>query len=435
MGTMEAIGNGPPIEWIQAHEALCDFARKRAEFEWEEGKLLLQAQRAEVHRHFAYASFAEYVGRWFGYGYRSVEEKLRVASALESLPEIDRMLATGDLSWSAVRELTRVATAETESEWLATASGKTVRQLERLVSGRVRGDRPGDRPKPGLTRHILRFEVGSETLATFREALKQLRQRADEPLDDEAALLQMARQTLGGPRDTSRASYQISVTTCDQCSRSFQTANGDLIELDPAIAEMAHCDGEASDSEDAHVGADSVTDASTQDAAQTDRAKDDSVPNMPTTARETTLTVPREIPRAVRRGVFKRDRGCCVVPGCRNTLYVDLHHVDPRAAGGGHDPDNLIVVCGAHHGALHRGTLRVDGKVSSGLHFRHADGTSYGLAPSATMTDASARAFAALRKLGFSEKVARRALDGALATMPPPQDAESLLRAALAIVT
>ena len=137
-----------------------------------------------------------------------------------------------------MRELSRVAVPETEREWLLAARGKTAREVERMVSGLAPGDRPADRRRPERLRHILRFEVGAETLATFREAMRELRKRSDHRLDDDAALLLMAREVLGGPGDAGRASYQVVVTQCEDCGRGFQHANGDLIELDPAIVEI-----------------------------------------------------------------------------------------------------------------------------------------------------------------------------------------------------
>src|SRR5689334_25284159 len=112
MGKLEVNGTNRP-EWIAAHEDLCSLGTKRAALDHEEGRVLLRARRARVHEHFGYGTFAEYVGRWLGHGFHSVEERLRVAEALESLPQMDDALASGRLSWSAVRELTRVATAET----------------------------------------------------------------------------------------------------------------------------------------------------------------------------------------------------------------------------------------------------------------------------------------------------------------------------------
>src|SRR4051812_40524520 len=100
------------ISWQVAHEALSRLARARAAADAEEGCWLLAAQRAAVHVHLGYASFPEYVERLFGYKPRSSQEKLRVAEALEASPAPAQALSTGELSWSAVRELTRVAVNE-----------------------------------------------------------------------------------------------------------------------------------------------------------------------------------------------------------------------------------------------------------------------------------------------------------------------------------
>src|SRR5688572_7378289 len=119
--------------WVIAHEALSRLARERAAADAEEGRWLLAALRSGTHLHLGFGSFGEYVERLFGYKPRSTQEKLRLAEALEGLPAMARALESGALSWSAVRELTRDAVGETEERWLEVASGKTVRQLERLV--------------------------------------------------------------------------------------------------------------------------------------------------------------------------------------------------------------------------------------------------------------------------------------------------------------
>jgi len=111
-----------------------------------------------------------------------------------------------------------------------------------------------------------------------------------------------------------------------------------------------------------------------------------------------------------RRAVLRRDHRQCVVPGCRNALFLDLHHVDPRSEGGGNDADNLITLCGVHHRAAHRGELIVRGRVSTGVRFRHADGSDYGQAPEPHVAEIHAKAFVALRGLGFREGEVRRAL-------------------------
>src|SRR5262245_42186685 len=176
-------------DWQTAHEALSRLARQRAAADAEEGRWLLAAQRAAAHVHLGFGCFAEYIERLFGYRPRSTHEKLRVAAALESLPALTSALEAGRLSWSAVRELTRVAVAETEADWLELAAGKSLRQLEEVVAGKHPGDAPSAPPDPSLLRHVLRFEVTGETFALMREAMAELRRRSDAALNDDAALL------------------------------------------------------------------------------------------------------------------------------------------------------------------------------------------------------------------------------------------------------
>ena len=110
--------------------------------------------------------------------------------------------------------------------------------------------------------------------------------------------------------------------------------------------------------------------------------------------------------------MLRRDHQRCVVPGCRNALFLDLHHVEPRSEGGRNEADNMITLCGVHHRAAHRGELAVEGSVSTGVRFRHADGSDYGRAPEPRVAEIQAKAFAALRGLGFREGEIRRALAG-----------------------
>jgi hypothetical protein len=120
----------------------------------------------------------------------------------------------------------------------------------------------------------------------------------------------------------------------------------------------------------------------------------------------------QSIPPRVRREVMRRDGGRCVVPSCRNSVFLDTHHLDLRSEGGGHDPDGLIVLCGAHHRAQHRGQLLIEGRVATGLVVRHADGTPYGSVVSARAAGSFEEAFRALRSLGFREGESRAALAG-----------------------
>jgi hypothetical protein len=168
--------------------------------------------------------------------------------------------------------------------------------------------------------------------------------------------------------------------------------------VDEAFAEMVECDSQHIDVASPHVGARSR-------ATQT-------------------------IPPAIRREVLRRDHKRCIVPGCPNYVFLDGHHLDPRAEGGGHDPDRLGMVCGAHHRAVHRGHLCIDGSASAGFTFRHADGSPYGgqLRPGAI--DVAVQVFGALQNLGFKQKRARELVD-AVVRAGAPEDVEGFLGAAL----
>jgi hypothetical protein len=204
-------------DWQAAHDALVRLARTRAGLDFEEGRWLLAAQRARVHDRLGYGSFLEYVARLFGYAPRLTQDKLRVAEALETLPQLAQALRDGKASWSCARELTRVATTDTERAWLERARGRTVREVEKLVAGHRPGSMPDDAAEPSRQRHVLRFEVSGEVLATFREAMAKVRRDAGESLDDDSALLLLTRHVLAGPVDDGRASCQVELTVCEHC--------------------------------------------------------------------------------------------------------------------------------------------------------------------------------------------------------------------------
>ena len=375
------------VPWRRAHEELVRLAKKRAGLEFEEGRWLLRALRSGTHVELGYGSFYEYTERLFGYGPRLTQEKIRVAEALAWLPEAAEALKTGSISFSAVRELTRVAVPSTEREWLEAARGRTVREVEELVSGHRPGSLPDDVPDSEAKRQVIRLEVAGEALATFREAMAKIRRDAGEALDDDAAVLLMSRQVLEGPRDEGRSSYQVALTVCELCRQGKQQGRGKLIEVSPEVVAMAECDGQ-------HIG---HVERSTEPSAHVGAHEE------PARAKQT-------VPPALRREVLRRDDGRCRVPGCRHATYVDVHHLELRSEGGKHTLENLVTLCCAHHAALHRGRLSVEKTPSGGLTFRHADGTAYGQPISPTSVDVRAKAYRALVELGFRESETKRAL-------------------------
>jgi hypothetical protein len=302
----------------------------------------------------------------------------------------------------------------------------------------------------------------------------------------------MARHVLGGPTDDGRASYQVAVTVCDECHRAWQHGAGKTVPIGSSVVEMARCDtqhighipsaGASARGDDlplvkefAHVGhgSDALPSSDSggeQDSGDTNnhliRGVSSTLPSFSDSdgrrnagdghsngARNagdrdspvmhrldaTTKRLARarqDVPPAVHRAVMRRDGGRCVVPGCRNGAFLDVHHINLRSEGGKHEPDGLIVICSAHHRAAHRGQLIIEGQVSTRLTWRHADGSRYGAIVEPLVAETHAQAFRALRGLGFREDQTRRAIAHVRADRDVLQaSTESVLRAALGVLS
>ncbi len=276
-----------------------------------------------------------------------------------------------------------------------------MRQLEEIVAGKREGDGPDAVGLPAAKRHVLRFEVEPETFALFREAITWLRRQSGDALDDDSALLSMARHVLGGPTDEGRASYQIALRVCPTCGGGEQHASGELVPVAAEVVAMAECDSQ-------HLGRlpslaaneNAVRDGAHPDGERVRRPRE---AHAGTRAKQT-------IPPALRRAVLLRDQHRCRVPGCRNATFLDIHHVELRSEGGRNELENIITACSAHHRAAHRGELIIERDAHAGVRFRHGDGTEYGQVLEPRALEVAAQLFSALRGLGFREREVRTVL-------------------------
>ena len=80
-----------------------------------------------------FRSCAEWLTWRIGLAPGAAREHVRVARALGTLPRLAQALARGELSYSKVRALTRVATPETEERLLSVGRGGTAEHVERIV--------------------------------------------------------------------------------------------------------------------------------------------------------------------------------------------------------------------------------------------------------------------------------------------------------------
>src|SRR5262245_10849127 len=87
-----------------------------------------------------FRSCAAWLSWRVGFASGAAREHVRVARALGSLPLLSQAFARGELSYSKVRELTRVATPESEERLLAVGRAGTAEHVERIVRGWRRMD-------------------------------------------------------------------------------------------------------------------------------------------------------------------------------------------------------------------------------------------------------------------------------------------------------
>jgi hypothetical protein len=186
VGSMEAAGSTETAAcgWREIDRQLRRVARARARVDADELVWLARADEAKVHVRLGCVSMLEYIERVLGHPPRAARERLRVARALTALPGLAAELASGRQSFSAVRELTRVARPETEAAWIAAATGRCVREVEELVAGREPGADPGDPPAPDRVERPFELMLTSAARAMFRLAARQLEDELGERMSD-----------------------------------------------------------------------------------------------------------------------------------------------------------------------------------------------------------------------------------------------------------
>jgi hypothetical protein len=344
-------------DWREVDERMRTLAARRAALDLEEARLLMLAKRLEIHKQLGYGSFAEYIERVLGYAPGTGRDRVRVAEELETLPAIAAAWEQGRVPYSVVREITRIATPATEDVMLAYVDGLTVREVVDSMRGLEKGDDPNRRRHPELEPRTVRMELPPETYALFLEARRKLEKDVGHSMTDADFMTAACAAVLcGGATDDGAASaprHQIAISVCEQCTRSWHDAPGKSIKVPASTVERALCDA--------------IVLGKVDDGA-----------DVPPQATAT-------IPAPTRRAVLARDHHRCCVPGCSMWLYVDVHHIDPRAHGGSHAMVNLVTLCTLHHKLHHDGVITISGQPGA-LVVTHADGRSYGAEPSSPPT-------------------------------------------------
>lgn len=259
---------------------------------------------------------ARFARQRFGMGKSRAYELIAVGRQLLELPRLDEAFARGELGWSRVRLVARVATPQTEPAWIERARSVASEELEAMVAAADRGDLP---PKGGeglpSARFVLRVTLdalGQRMLERAREKLAAETGRAlsDRDLLTEALALVLSSDADGsvpGRRRIDGSMFRVAVRGASD--GAAQGPEPDAVVLPPE--RLLAIDSDAS------------------------------------------------VPASLRRRILERDGCSCQACGSRRALMI--HHVVWRSRGGRTIPSNLCPLCMICHGMVHDGYLFVSG--------------------------------------------------------------------------
>src|SRR6266446_536557 len=310
----------------------------------------------------------------------AARERVRVARALGTLPLLAQALARGELSYSKVRALTRVATPEAEERLLAVGRAGTAEHVERIVRGWRRVDRIAE-ARESTRRHrsrglhvyqdedgmvLIRGRLAPEVGAVLRHALaaagETLYQRARAAQGDDvpAETPTMAQQQADALALVADTALHHGIDPGTPGER-YQV----VIHVDAPVLADPDAPGQSVLDDGTHVPAET----SRRFACDATRVvmRHDADGHVTEVGAKT-----RTIPPALRRALQHRDRGCRF-PGC-GLPFGQGHHIRHWAHGGPTTLSNLAMLCRRHHRAVHEEGYQVERHPDGELRFRRPDG-------------------------------------------------------------
>lgn len=308
----------------------------------------------------------------------AARERVRVAHALEKLPDISAAMARGELSYSKVRAVTRVACSQTEEYLLSIALHGTASHVKNVVRHYRRAKEAEElsreaRQQAGrglswffdddgslVLKARLPAEAGALLIKAFDAAMEAL-----PPLADVSAETPDERPSLAVQRADA-----LAVLAESFLAHGAGTLNGGerhqvVVHVD-AETLRRRCAGRCELEQGPALPAESAR-RLTCDASVIAIVEDDSG-NPLDVGRKT-----RSIPPAIRRALKARDRGCRF-PGCPNTRHVDGHHIRHWADGGETRLSNLVSLCRFHHRRVHEGGVSIQVLDDGALRFVTGNG-------------------------------------------------------------
>ena len=338
-----------------------------------------------------FSSCAHWLSYRVGLDLGAARGRVRVARALGTLPRLALALARGELSYSKVRALTRVATPETEDRLLKVGRAGTAEHVERIVRGWRYVDRKAevrdtemrhanralhvyqDEDGTVIVRGRLEPEAGAvlmQALAAARETLYQ--QRRPEPRPD-LDMPWYLRPTIPPADMPTLGQQQADALTLIAETALHQGMNAGapaeryqvVVHVDTAVLADPDAAGQSVLAGGARVSAE-TSQRLACDATRVVMRQDTDGQIVEVGVRT------RTVPPALRRALHARDSRCRF-PGCTSRLG-QAHHIRHWACGGPTKLSNLALLCRRHHRAVHEEGFQVEWTTEGELQFRQPNG-------------------------------------------------------------
>ena len=340
----------------------------------------------EEERWQGFRSCAHWLSWRTGISLGPAREKMRVARRLPSLTLIPEAFASGELSYSKVRALTRIADAENEEKLLDFARHGTTAHVERMVRHWRRLDR-GDAceaaraERRGLSvwltddgsyevRGRLNPEVGALLLKALEVAEARLyRAERSAGTEHRTTPLQRRADALGlwlEERVEPRVQLVVHSFKGEERQKEEERAEGaeEQAQSRQKREEEREQDREEERKREPEMSAPLVTEEGSSVSAETSSrlACDAEVVPIARADDGSVLDVGRRrrtVGWRLRKALEARDGGCRF-PGCDSRARTHAHHITPWAEGGETAMSNLVLLCPFHHRAVHEGGWRVE---------------------------------------------------------------------------
>ncbi len=292
---------------------------------------------------------------------------MRVARALEQLPEISDAFAKGELSYSKVRAMTRVATAANESVLVSVARHGTAAHIEKLVR-KFRWTQRRDAAQSEQRQHefrnvssffdddgtfIVHARLPAEVGAVVHKALR-LAAEAVRPPNDVSAETPL--QIPAHARSADAFRLMAETYLAHHGEETAGSSSADRVQVVVHIDQAILSEASAATAEGPHRCELEEGPALALDTARR-LACDSTVVGIVEGEDGEPLDIGRKsrsIPPAIARALKARDGGCRF-PGCDRTRFCEGHHIKHWANGGETKLSNLITLCGFHHRLVHEG--------------------------------------------------------------------------------